>query len=460
LAQRLVELQRGRRCAAASSMITTDAQQILDQFRRELYHRVLGRRKDTLFELMEATFVSPGPTTLVRLTLTPVFQRRWSSAPDALADGTLDVPAGQKLLRETLTVQPQGEPPLWVLDGTIWPRPAAQTSPERTWGYRVAPGIPQQGVVPAWEYQWLVVVPETTGSWVLPLDVTRRGPQAGTPTELAITQLQTALAQRPVGASRPVVLADSQYDPIALARTDLDVDLLIRLNSKRQFYRKPPPYSGKGAPRKHGPVFKLRDPDTHGPPERQARVADPSYGTVTVTVWTTLHAQGATDVSLTVVRIQVDHLPHSGRRPKPLWLVWVGGPLPDDLLELWRWYCRRFTVEHAFRFCKQELGWTSVRPRAPEAADRWTWLMALDLWQLWLARAVVTDQRLPWERPLPPERLTPGRVCRVVGTLLAALGSPVRPVRTRGKSPGRQTGERPGRRRRYPVVKRATKTAA
>jgi len=43
-----------------------------------------------------------------------------------------------------------------------------------------------------------------------------------------------------------------------------------------------------------------------------------------------------------------------------------------------------FPVEHAFRFFKQTLGWTTVRPRHAEAADRWTWLIASACWQLWL----------------------------------------------------------------------------
>ena len=38
----------------------------------------------------------------------------------------------------------------------IWPRPAARTSPERTYGHRSSPGIPQDGVVASWEYEWLL----------------------------------------------------------------------------------------------------------------------------------------------------------------------------------------------------------------------------------------------------------------------------------------------------------------
>ncbi len=143
-----------------------------------------------------------------------------------------------------------------------------------------------------------------------------------------------------------------------------------------------------------------------------------------------------------------------------MWLAWTGAQLPEDLLLFWHWYCRRFTVEHGFRFAKRAVGWTTIRPRSPAAADRWSWLIAALCWQLWLARPLVADARLPWERPLPAERLTPGRVRRAFPGLLARLGSPARVPKPRGKSPGRQLGEKPGRRTRYPVVRRTAKPAA
>lgn len=111
-------------------------------------------------------------------------------------------------------------------------------------------------------------------------------------------------------------------------------------------------------------------------------------------------------------------------------------------------------IEHGFRFLKQDLGWTLVRPRYPQAADRWSWLMAMALWQLWLARELVCDRRLPWERMLPIERLSPGRVRRVFLGIISCVGSPTRDVRVRGKPPGRQRGECPGARKRHPVVRR------
>ncbi len=59
----------------------------------------------------------------------------------------------------------------------------------------------------------------------------------------------------------------------------------------------------------------------------------------------------------------------------------------------------RFSLEHAFRFFKQTVRWTTPKLRSPAAADRWTWLLILAYVQLRLARDTVTDLRLPCVYP-------------------------------------------------------------
>ena len=156
------------------------------------------------------------------------------------------------------------------------------------------------------------------------------------------------------------------------------------------------------------------------------------------------------------VLVEVERLPRGKRRrePRVLWLWWHGSGEPDLGL-LWRSYVRRFDSEHTFRFLKQTLGWITSRVRHPEQADRWTWLVVGAFTKLRLARACVADRRLPWERRYDPGRLTPIRVHRVVLTLLAELGTPARPPKPCGRSPGRPQGRLSGRAKRYPAVKKA-----
>ncbi len=431
----------------------------LDQFRQEVYRSVLGYRKDSLFELLDALTTGAGPLPLVRHSLAPAFRRQWPSVPDALADGTLTPAALHRLLPPLLPppVADLGARPVWAIDATIWPRPQATTSPQRTYGRWALAAKPEHVIVASWEFQWLVASPEARGSWMLPLDVRRRGPDAATPTQTAIAQLRAVLPHLPAGTPRPVVTLDSSDAPVEMARAQVAVDCLVRLPSRRRLYRPPGPYKGRGRRPKHGPVFRCHDPTTHGVPDRTAVGDDPTHGCVRVAVWEALHTQGGHEVPFAVIRIQVSRLPRRDRPPAPLWLAWVGGPLPADLLLVWRWYRRRFpTSEHGFRCAKHDLGWTSVRLRDPAAADRWTWLVALAFWQLWLARPLVADCRLPWDRPLPPDRLTPGRVRRALAGLFAHLGTPARAPRPRGNAPGRRPGQGPGPHPRQPVIHRGT----
>ena len=380
----------------------------LADFREMLYQRGLGHRKDSMFELADAVLVSERAQPLVRLSLEPVFRRRWSSAPDALADGQVKVGEIRALIHHHLgagAATPVAGRAVWAV-------------PERTFGHRPTAGIPDSGVVPGWEYQWLVEVPEARGSWIRPLDVARRRPVGGTPTQLAREQVRTALRARPAGAPRPVVTFDSGYDPVELARAvqhpdpveRLECDIIVRLPLRRRFYRTPPPYAGRGAPRKHGDVFHLKKPETHGPPGFSVTASDPEHGQVQVDVWENLHDQSAAGTALTLVRVQVERLPHSGRRPKPLWpkplwpkplwpkplwLTWIARDRPADWLDVWHLYQRRFASEHGFRFLKHDLGWTTVRLRSPEAADRWSWLLLVALCRPLAALARPRPRRRP-----------------------------------------------------------------
>jgi len=133
----------------------------------------------------------------------------------------------------------------------------------------------------------------------------------------------------------------------------------------------------------------------------------------------------------------------------------VGRRTGFDLDHCWRAYLRGFDIEDTFRFVKNTLGWTAPALRTPEQGDRWTWLVVAAYTQLRLARSLVDDLRLPWERRRKPARLTPARVRRGFRRPAPTLGTPASPPKSRTPGPGRPKGTRRERRTRYPAIKKA-----
>jgi hypothetical protein len=97
-------------------------------------------------------------------------------------------------------------------------------------------------------------------------------------------------------------------------------------------------------------------------------------------------------------------------------LAWVGEEMPP-LSEVWRLYLRRFTVDHWYRNALQRLHWTlpklsttkqSVGEASPKGL-RWSDLMPMMTWELWLARDIVADNPLPWQKSV--DKLTRSLGC-------------------------------------------------
>ena len=74
----------------------------------------------------------------------------------------------------------------------------------------------------------------------------------------------------------------------------------------------------------------------------------------------------------------------------------------------------------------------------PQQALRWSDLRQLLSWQLWLARQLVIDRPLPWQKP--QTNLTFGRVAQGFASLLVRIGSPACSPNPRGKSLGWKSG--------------------
>ena len=422
----------------------------LTAFRQALYEHVFTKRRDAQQEALDALLLSPPVRSFAELSLSPAFRRAWSSLYKGLTDSQQDEQACLRLLLRQIPSTP------WMvfpLDESTWPRPEAVTLQDRGFVHSATPQVDGAGIVLGHSYSVLAYAAEAETSWTLPVSV-RRVPTTSDAVEVGAEQVR-ALCQG--CAEKPglkVVVGDGRYGnhrflgAFAYEIACGGLGLLTRLRADRVLYGEPGPYGGRGRPRKHGEAFRFKDEARWPAPQEYISFPDTRYGQVELQLWEGLHAREDAETVFSVLRACI-HLERS-RPSKPLWLAWLGPALPVE--ELWGFYLRRASVEACFRFRKQYLAWTVPHFQTLEASERWTRLVTLAQWMLYLSRDLVRDTPQPWQKR--QVRLTPERVKQSLGGLFAQIGTPARAPKRRGKSPGWPPGRRRCPRVRYPVVRK------
>ncbi|WP_371100813.1 NF041680 family putative transposase [Streptomyces sp. PU_AKi4] len=435
----------------------------LSRFRGEFYS-CLTARSDVLFELADAVLCGDGPVrSLAELSLVGEHRRGHGGLYAAVARGQVDTDR----LRQALTAVPLPQAAdgrlVLAVDITCWLRPDAHTSPQRILCHTYGRGKDQHIPVPGWPYSIVCALEPGRSSWTAPLDALRLAPGDDTATVTArqlheLVERLIRAGQWQTGDPDILIVADAGYDAprLAFLLRDLPVQVLARMRSDRVLRRPVPPRrpGTMGRPPRHGGEFVFGQPDTWGTPDTETVTDTRLYGTALARSWNRLHPKlthrsswAAADGTLpiiegTVIRLDIDHLP-SGATPKPVWLWWSGTDATEaDADRLWQAYLRRFDIEHTFRLFKQTLGWTTPKIRTPEATDRWTWLILAAYTQLRLARPLAADRRRPWEKPSPPDRLTPARVRRDFRHIRPATACPAQAPKPSRPGPGRPPGRK------------------
>jgi len=413
----------------------------LIQFRQAAY-RLLGNGRDALFELSDAVIQMRQIQSLAELSCAPAFRRRWPSTYEALQDGRPDR-AG--LLALYLGQLDAHQPLLLAGDHTAWPRLWAETLPERSYQHQPTPIPGRRPITIGHGYSTLAVIPESGSSWALPLLHERIVHQK--PVETGAQQLRQVCQHLRV---RPLSLWDSQYGCAAFLRATADVpaDKLIRLRTNLCLEGPTKPYRGRGPHPKHGIPFKFKDPATWWAPARVLTYTDPHFGPLVVRIWHGLRFRQALGCPMIVAQVERLQAPGTRRKPRILWFAWIGEAPPE---RWWGRYTQRYPVDHWYRFAKGRLHWTLPRLATPQQGERWSDLMPLITWELWLARQWVADTPLPWQKP--QTHPSPGRVCQSLQNILAVIGTPTRMCISRGYSPGWPKGRVRRRRTRFALVR-------
>jgi len=224
----------------------------LIEFRQATYDNGLIRIRDAQFELVDALLLSPWIRSFPELSLSPVFQRKWSSAYAAIEDGTQD--------REWLESQFIQQIPsqgflVFSLDGTAWPHPSARTMADRQYVYSPTKVVSSRPVVVGHPYSILAWAPEQGSSWAPPISI-RRVTSQESEVEVGVAQIKDFMLQRQIEAKKTthLVVADCKYGNHGFLAPlkDVPCGVIVRLRRDRVLFGEPGDSSGQGRPRVHG----------------------------------------------------------------------------------------------------------------------------------------------------------------------------------------------------------------
>jgi hypothetical protein len=439
---------------------STDEQlNTLIEFRQAVYDRAFRKRRDALFELLDALLVVGPTVSFPHLSLALTCQRKWPSLYQAIEEGTLD----RHWLSTYLAQQvPEEGICYWSLDCSPWERVHANKSPGRVYVYKPTPLANRNTVSIGYIYSLLDWAPRYDQSWTLSVDV-QRVASTQKEWEAGIEQIrQLNKAREHYNQVLDIVVADAKYGNHKFLRPlhGQRCGIVVAMRCDRILYRAPRPEEQKrfGPKRKHGRRFAFKEPETWEQADELLTFTNERWGQVELRRWKGLHERAAADVPLDVVQARI-HLERA-KPPKPLWLAWEAPPNLSTQLQvtvwtIWQAYLHRWPVEPSIRFRKQDLLWTTPQFHTPERGDLWSTLVSLALWMLYLARPVVEDRPMAWQKK--QQELTPARVQRGWAEIFCTIGTPVRPPKTRGKSPGWPTGKPRQRRERQQVVRKTPK---
>jgi hypothetical protein len=408
----------------------------LQCFRQQIYS-LFDNRRDSLFELMDAIVQTPHANSFAELSLAASSTRKWHSSYKALSDGSLEEAQLRRLCFELL---PDKQLLHFAIDVMATRRMHSPTLKERLFCHTAKREVSGKGVIIGLPYSLLAFVEGRSRSWAPTLHTQRIRPGEKA-VEVAVEQARWLADQLEQGQGAALAL-DGSYGNREFFAKMRRIKLLAvaRMRDDRRLYRRPPTASKQkrrpGRPRKYGKKFCFAERATWGPASEVLEFNDSSYGQTRLEMWRDLRFRLKGEVvEISVVRCQI-HLERE-KRPKARWYGVHNSTSEDvSLSAIFECIVHRWPIEPANRFRKQRLFAELPKVRQAESSDLWMMLLQLTEWQLYLWREAAKDERLPWQKPLPTDRLTPGRVIRSLSANIMRVGSPVSQVLPRGKSSG------------------------
>ena len=430
----------------------------LREFRQQSYD-ACDHCKDAFFELLDAVIQTSSARSFAELSLAPAYQHQWPSLYKAIEQVSYKQQALDELCLERV---PTDQVAHFAIDVTSIRRMCSPTLKDRCYCHGAAREVAGRGVVIGLPYSILAWESGRGSSFSPPVNIQRVKPdQKATAVAVqqvcwlglyAPQQLEWRAALDGGYGNRQFFAPLEEKAVQVVARTRSDA-VLARLASPDQ-------YCGRGRHPIFGSDFRCKDEQTWSAPDEETSFDDPKHGRVQLQLWRGLGLRkkgGLTPVELIRSRIHTER----EQPPEAHWYVAHNGK-PEQVIGARQWYetiAHGWGIEPANRFRKERLYAELPKVRQAESSDHWLMAVQLIEWQLYLARSEVREKVLPWQKPQTGSQLTPNRVIQSLPGHLSEVGTPVRPVQPRGKSPGWPKGRKRSVPKKYKLTPKNRKKA-
>lgn len=459
----------------------------LKKFREQIY-RAIQWRPDACMELLDALCSNVTADSVVKLSLNVHHRRTYNSITDVIttfnqggesqADELLHL-----VTQQAIEANSNRDYFLFVTDCTPAPRVYSPTLEDRSIVYSPNPIFSNAPITIGHKYSITGFLPPKDNNappWVLPLS-TQRVPSFEDEALLGAEKLQQIL--NIITEESPdklfINLVDSGYcKPKYIYKLhapeaqNQNLLTIVRARSNRVFWRKSVKersiYSGKrGHKLWYEGKFDFKQESTWDAPdaffEKQVITKKGKLCFLKIQSWNNVLMRQKEGIPMNEHPFTVHRatLTDSAGHPifhKPLWLLVFGNRRNEiNAEQVYQNYLQRYDIEHFFKFEKNHLLVDKFQTSNTQHEENWWSLCSLAQAILFIARQAAQKMTHPWEKYLPEiqqcDRLpSPRQVQRSFEQLTQLIGTPANPPKPRGNPLGRQPGEKPLKRKRYPVV--------
>ena len=420
-----------------------------EQFLKSVYNSI-EKRSDSYLEMAMALASTEYVESIVALSESPIYKRRFSSIYESLKEVAIDK---DKLLAANLEMFAKESELLdgyevYSGDSTFIKRQEAKTMPERVMK-RLSTGELAYGH----ETYWTTRLVSQENSWTGIALVSRMSENETVTTAAAKHLLEIDAKSKSKKPKLFVFDAGHGVDILKAKRKSEKSDIVKRVKGNQVFYYQAN-YQGRGRPRKYGEKIKLNN---FKKAANQKIIIKHKNRTLRISSWQGLQTAKYMDIPLAVLKLEFIDSNSKAVFARPIFLITTATNTNPEIIA--RAYLWRASHELTFRFMKQHLALTKNQSPDLVNCDNCYQLVAIAMNMLLAIKDSLNSKPKPWYPKTINKTISQRQAQKQALGFFLKLAVTSNPPRPAGKAFGRPKGYHPPPRTSYKVLRKTNKRA-